>query len=79
MRERREFRDLGRVDVGAAARWEEARESLQSFPPIAGIGLTMALSSVDLRTRSATTRRPATQTSVTASRPTAWTKWDTGS
>ena len=83
MGERGELRELARVDVAARIRCRRVSRcdvrvhcsrSCQSRADAAS-----AASSAVCSARSATTRLPATQTSVTASRPTAWTRWETGS
>jgi len=83
VRKRRELVELPRVDVGGNGGRRRRRgdrghvhwsRSCQSCARA-----TIVASSAVASAPSATTRRPATQTSVTDSRPTAWTRCETGS
>ena len=76
MRERRELGEFAAIEVaGAGARGGDHWSlSCQSRARAQSAAVSMVVS-----TRSATTRWPPTQTSVTASRPTTWTRCETGS
>ncbi len=83
VRERRELGELLRVDVFLRRRtpigWGRAGGGHCRRSCHARARAAIAASSAVVSARPETTRRPATQTSVTASRPTAWTRWETGS